>query len=86
MSEQPIGVVDHWYGGISVAGVTVTGEKLSVGDEVRFSGHTTDFVTKVDSMQKDHESVLDAFSGDQVGIKVPKRARVGDEVFLASED
>lgn len=85
MSEDRIGVVDHWYGGISVAGVTVTGGKLSVGDDIRFSGHTTDFVTKIGSMQKDHESVLDAFEGDQVGIKVPERVRVGDEVFLVTK-
>lgn len=86
MSEERIGVVDHWYGGISVAGVKVTGAKLSVGDDVHFSGHTTDFVTKVSSMQIDHESVLDAVDGDQVGIKVPQRARVGDEVFLVRGD
>lgn len=85
MSEEPIGVVDHWYGGIDVAGVTVTGEKLSVGDKVRFVGHTTDFATTVGSMQIDHESVQEAINGDQVGIKVPQRVRVGDDVFLVRE-
>jgi putative protease len=86
MSEEQIGVVDHWYGGIDVAGVTVTGQKLSVGDNIRFAGHTTDFVTEVGSMQIDHDSVLDAVKGDQVGIKVPHRVRIGDEVLLVRED
>jgi hypothetical protein len=36
-------------------------------------------------MQIDHEAVLTAGPGDKVGIKVPDRVRVGDEVYRVIE-
>ena len=81
MGEELIGVVDHWFGQINVAGVEVTTGQLSVGDTIRFIGHTTDFTETIDSMQLDHESVLNANPGDKVGVKVKDRVRVGDSVY-----
>ncbi len=86
MSETLVGVVDHWFGNIKVAGVEVTNGQLNVGDTIRISGNTTDLVASVDSMQRDHEAVLEASVGDRVGIRVPDRVRVGDDVFRVSED
>lgn len=85
MSEELVGVVDHWYGGVSVAGVKVTAGGLSLGDKVHIKGHTTDLTTTIGSMQIEHEVVSDAVVGDQVGITVPGRVRVGDEVFRLSD-
>ena len=85
MAEQKVGSVSHYYGGIGVAGITVTG-KLRVGDTIHVVGHTSDFTQTVDSMQIDHEQVEEAGSGDQIGIKVVDRARVHDDVFLVSGD
>lgn len=86
MSETLVGVVDHWFGKIKVAGVEVTNGQLAVGDTIRFSGHTTDVVATIDSMQLEHEVVEQASVGDQVGIKVPDRVRVGDDVFKVTDD
>jgi translation elongation factor EF-Tu-like GTPase len=86
MSEQLVGVVDHWYGDIDVAGVAVTGAKLGVGDTIHIVGHTTDLTTTIASMQIDRVTVVEAGPGDKVGIKVPVRARVGDQVFRVGAD
>ena len=80
MEEKLIGKVNHWFGKIGVAGVELTDE-LAVGDHVRFLGHTTDFDQEVTSMQIMHQDVAAAGPGDDVGIKVQLRARVGDRVY-----
>ena len=85
MSEELVGVVDHWYGDMSVAGVRVTAGSLSVGDKIHIKGHTTDLTTTIGSMQIEHEVVSDAAVGDQVGIKVTDRVRMGDQVFRLSD-
>jgi UPF0176 protein len=85
MSEELVGVVDHWYGHLGVAGITVTAGGLSVGDKIRITGHTTNLTTTIESMQIDHDVVSDAVVSDQVGIKVPDRVRVGDEVYLLAD-
>ena len=86
MGEELVGVVDHWFGHIEVAGVEVTVGQLSVGDTVHISGHTTDFTEKIESMQIEGESVLNASKGDQVGIKVSDRVRAGDSVYRVTAD
>jgi putative protease len=86
MAEQLIGVVDHWYGKINVAGIRLTDGALRVGDTIRIVGHTTDLTETVESMEIEREPVTEAGPGDQVGIKVPDRARTGDSVFLVTAD
>jgi putative protease len=85
MSEDLVGVVDHWYGRIKVAGVRITRQQLGVGDAIHIVGKTTDLTLTIPSMQIDHEAVLTASPGDKVGIKVPDRVRVGDEVYRVIE-
>jgi putative protease len=80
MEEKLIGKVNHWFGKIGVAGVELT-DKLAVGDRIHFLGHTTDFDQEVTSMQIMHQDVAAAGPGDDVGIKVQFRARVGDRVY-----
>jgi translation elongation factor EF-1alpha len=80
MAEQLVGSVTHWYGEIEVAGVEVT-DTIEVGDTLHFTGHTTDFTHEVTSMQIEHDDVETAGPGDSIGIKVPNRVRVGDEVY-----
>lgn len=83
MQETLVGTISHFFAQPQVAALTLEGE-LSVGDVVRFRGHTTDFEQKVGSMQVDHESVEQAASGAEVGIKVVDRVRRGDKVFRVS--
>ncbi len=80
MPEEVIGEVSHWFGNISVAGITLSGT-LSVGDRVRIVGHTTDFEQEITSMQVENEDVSEAGPGDEVGVKLDSRARPGDSVY-----
>ena len=80
MEEKLIGKVNHWFGKIGVAGIELT-DKLAVGDHIHFLGYTTDFDQDVTSMQIMHQDVAAAGPGDDVGIKVQFRARVGDRVY-----
>lgn len=65
----------------SVAAVKITDGEVSVGDSLKFSGHTTDFIDVIQSMEVDNQSVPKAVAGDFIGIKVSERVRPGDEVF-----
>jgi translation elongation factor EF-Tu-like GTPase len=80
VTEESIGKVNHWFGKIGVAGIALT-DKLAVGDQIHILGHTTDFEQKVTSMQIMHQDVAEAGPGDEIGIKVQFRARLGDRVY-----
>ncbi|MBS1263119.1 MAG: hypothetical protein MAG715_00288 [Methanonatronarchaeales archaeon] len=80
MSEaERVGEVTHYFTDIGVASV-VLDSHLQVGDSVSIEGATTDFEQTVESMQLDHVDVEEAGPGDEVGIKVDRRVREGDEV------
>lgn len=80
MPDEKVGVVNDYFARIGVAGVDLVGS-LRVGDTVRFRGHTTDFEQVVESMQIEHQQVVEAGPGDSVGIKVIDRVRPGDVVY-----
>lgn len=82
LKEKVLGEVSHFFGHISVAAVKMK-NTLRTGDYIHIKGHTTDFVQKIDSMQIEHETVGKAAKGDDIGIKVKAKARVGDMVYLA---
>jgi len=77
--NKPIGIVTHFYNEISVAIIRFK-EKVPLGAVLYFRGATTDFKHPVKSMQYDHKPITIAPKGKQIGIKVPKRVRVGDRV------
>jgi len=56
---------------------------VPLGTVLYFKGATTDFKHPVKSMQYNHEPVAVAPKGKQIGIKVPKRVREGDNVHRA---
>ena len=84
LSKAPkhIGVVTHFYNEISVAIVRFK-ENVPVGTVLYFKGATTDFKHPVKSMQYNHEPIMIAPKGKQIGVKVPKRVREGDKVHRA---
>jgi hypothetical protein len=54
-SEQPIGVVTHYYGHLSVVAMRLEpGATLRVEDVIHIRGHTTDFTQKVESLELNH--------------------------------
>lgn len=79
--QKPIGEVTHFYGNIKVAVIKFK-KDVKKGAEVRFGGATTDFSQVFDSMQYNHVPVLKAQKGKSIGVKVKKRVRVGDKVYL----
>ncbi|HEX4575700.1 MAG TPA: hypothetical protein VH158_11250 [Gemmatimonadales bacterium] len=81
MPEQLVGTVVHYFKGPGVAIVRLAEGELTVGDRVRFHGHTTDFTEQIASMELDHKKADRAGAGQEVAIKVNDRARQHDQVF-----
>lgn len=81
MKEKEIGYVSNYYNRISVAAVEMTAGTLSVNEIIHIKGYTTDLEMKVDSMQIEHESVIEVKQGDSIGLKVPERVKRKDKVY-----
>ncbi len=81
MAEKKIGEVVKFFAKPSVAAVKIQEGELSVGDSIKFVGHTTDFIDVIKSMEVENKSVQKAMAGDFIGVKVSDRVRPGDEVF-----
>ena len=77
---KPIGEVTHFFGNLGVAIVKFK-KPVDVGARVKFKGATTDFDETIGSMQFDHKPIEKAKKGQEIGIKVSKKVRDGDEVF-----
>jgi U32 family peptidase len=86
MSEKKIGEVVKFFTKPSVAAVKIVEGELNAGDSVKFTGHTTDFVDVIQSMEVDNKSVQKAVAGDFIGVKVSGRVRPGDEVYKVIPD
>jgi len=79
---KEIGKVTHFFGGIGVAAIKLSGE-LKVGDTVLIKGATTDLKQKVESMQIDRKAVQSAKKGQEIGTKVDDTVREHDVVYKA---
>jgi len=86
MAEKKIGEVVKFFAKPSVAAVKIQEGELSVGDSIRFVGHTTDFTDVIKSMEVENKSVQKAVAGDFIGVKVSDRVRPDDEVFKIIPD
>lgn len=86
MAEKKIGEVMKFFSKPSVAAVKIIDGELNIGDSLKFSGHTTDFIDVINSMEVDNKSVQKAVAGDFIGVKVSSRVRPGDEVFKVIPD
>ncbi|MDP3729819.1 MAG: translation elongation factor-like protein [bacterium] len=80
-TDKPIGVVTHYYGGVSVAIVKFNRE-IKTGANVTFQGVTTDFSQTINSMEFDHKKIDSAPAGKEIGIKVKDKVREDDGVYL----
>ena len=77
-----IGEVVHYFRKVKAAVIKIKKDKVAIGDDIRIKGHTTDFGQKIKSMQIDHEVVESASKGKEVAIKVGKKVRRGDKVYV----
>lgn len=77
-----VGSVNHYYDKLGVAIIKLT-KSLKVGDVLMFGDEEKGFKQEVSSMQLDHEPISSAKKGDEIGIKVEKKAREGTPVYSA---
>lgn len=80
MEETLVGRVSHYYTRICVAAVDLQGS-LRAGDIVWIRGKHTDFVQRATSMEIQHQPVLQAEAGQDIGLLVDHRVRQGDQVY-----
>ena len=78
---EKIGEVTHYFPHVKAAAVKLLKSGLKIGDEIYIKGHTTDFKEKVQSIQLDHEPIAQAKKGQEIGLMVKSRVRIGDRVY-----
>lgn len=81
MSGTQIGTVTHYYDRINVAVISLQGT-IKMGDTVHIFGRITDFQQEVQSVQIEHEPIHQAQQGQEVALKVIRRVRPQDKVYL----
>jgi putative protease len=84
MAQTEVGRIDKYFRKRGVAALELS-TTIAVGDKLRFSGATTNFEMKLESMQIDHEVVESAAAGADIGIAVPERVRRSDTVYRVSD-
>jgi putative protease len=76
-----VGRVEHYFDKIGVA-VLKLSDTLKVGDIIRIEGgQDTDFKQTVKSLQFNHQKIVQAKKGQDVGLKVKEVAREGYKVY-----
>lgn len=81
LSLEKIGEVTHYFPHVNAAAVKLKKSGLKVGDEIYLKGHTTDFKEKVESIQLDHTTIPEGKKGQEIGLLVKSRVRIGDSVY-----
>ena len=82
MSESKlIGKITHYYGSIGVGIIELSGS-LKTGDTITVKGKAGEFEQPVDSIQIEHKPVESAGKGDVVGVKMVRKVKEGDEVYV----
>jgi len=75
-----IGKISHYFGNVGVAVIELS-DVLKVGDDIRIVGGETDFTQNVESMERDHEKIQEAKTGDSIGLKIAQKVREGYKVY-----
>jgi len=76
-----VGEVTHFFPHVKAGVIKVKSGGINIGDTLLLKGHTSDFKQKVSSMQVNHVPVKKAKKGDEIGLLVKKRVRIGDTVY-----
>lgn len=80
-AKQDIGEVVNFYSQVNAAEIRLW-NPLKVGDEIIVQGPTTgSVIQKVESMQIDHQNIVEARKGQNVGILLTGKVRPGDLVY-----
>lgn len=76
-----IGEVTHYFPHVNAAAVKLLKSGITIGDSIYIKGHTTDFKEKVRSIQLDHASITVGKKGQEIGLFVKSRVRIGDKIY-----
>ena len=76
-----VGEVTHYFPHVKAAALLVLKDSIKVGDEIYIKGHTSDFKEKIASIQLDHAVIQEGRKGQEIGLLVKKRVRIGDSVY-----
>lgn len=77
-----VGKVTHYYDKLGVA-IVKFAKSVKAGDTLRFGTEENGFDQIVQSLQLNHAPIAQAKKGDEVGIKVDKKAKEGTPVYSA---
>ena len=80
-SMVKFGEVTHYFPHVKAAAMLVLKDSIKVGDAIYIKGHTTDFKEKVASIQLDRAPIQEGKKGQEIGLLVKKRVRIGDSVY-----
>ena len=84
--EVLVGQVIHFFPHVKAAVIKIKKGPLSLEDEVRIKGHTTNFDQKINSMEINHKPVKKATKGKEVAIMVKKKTRRKDKVYILRDE
>jgi len=76
-----IGVITHYFPHVKAAVIKLSKGGVKAGDNVYIKGHTTDFKQSVKSLQLNRAAVEEGKVGQEIGLKVKSRVRIGDVVY-----
>ncbi len=78
-----LGRVTNYFRKVQVAEIEITTNSVECGDEIVITGPTTGvLIETVQTMEREGKRIEKAAKGDLVGIKVSKRVRKNDSVFI----
>jgi hypothetical protein len=78
--EKRIGNVTHYFDRIGVAVLDLE-DGLKLGDTIHITGHRTDLLQRVSSMEIEHQKMQAVSAGADVALKVDEEVREGDKIY-----
>ncbi|MFA6551778.1 MAG: U32 family peptidase, partial [Patescibacteria group bacterium] len=83
VKKTRVGIVLKYLPKIKVI-LVKTQATIKLGDEIYIEGKTTYLKQKIKSMQIEKKDVEQVKKGEEVGIKVEKKAKAGDNIFTTT--
>ncbi len=80
--RKEIGFVTHYYPKSKAAAIKLKHRGLEVGEKITIEGENTYIKQEVESIQINGEDVQRAEKGSTIGLKVKKRVRENDKIFV----
>ena len=84
LKGEEVGRVVGYFSVPQAAIVKIQRGSLKVGDRIWIRGRTTDLLETVQSLQVDHQPVLEAKLNNEAGVQVSARVRRNDRVYKVS--